>query len=139
MLVCLESGAARSVYFAAQIGQLAHTLHYPDHARLLANAVRWAAHYELPLRVQAPPGLQISLRRQNSRRLVHLINLAGTRLFDQPVPLHEIRVSLPIESTSQPTTAFLLSNGQQLPFESDETHIHIIIPKVVDYDVLVME
>ena len=143
-LICMQhgsghNGAGRSVYFPAQIGQLAYNLRCPDHAALLANAVRWAAHEVLPVRVQAPPGLQISVRRQANRRLVHLINLAGTRLFAEPIPLHEIRVTLPIEPGRGLRHAFLLSNREELPVQSDDSGLHILVPKIVDYDVLVVE
>lgn len=138
-IICQEAGKGRSVYFPAQVGLLAHKLRYPDHAALLANAVRWAAHDGLPVRVEAPPGLQISLREQPGRRLVHLINLAGTRLFDRPIPLHDIRVILPAESGRQPARAFLLSDGQALEIQPVTAGVRIDIPRLVDYDVLVVE
>jgi hypothetical protein len=140
MLTCIERGGARSVYFSSQIGQLAHTLHYPDHAALLASAVRWAAHDQFPIRVQAPPGLQISLRRQFiGTELVHLINLAGTRLFAEPIPLHDISISLPLDLGPRPTRAFLLSDGQELSIQFSDTELLIIVPKLTDYDVIVVE
>jgi hypothetical protein len=139
LLLCKEQNNSRSVYFASQIGRLAYTLHDPDHLSLLANAVRWAAHDQFPVSIQASPGLQISLRRQSGRRMLHLINLAGTRLFSEAIPLHDIAISLPVESKTKPARAYLLSSGQELPVELRADTIHILVPKLIDYDVLVVE
>ncbi|MCX6620853.1 MAG: Tat pathway signal protein, partial [Acidobacteria bacterium] len=47
----------------------------PDHARLLANAVRWAAGGRIPLAVDGPGLLDCNLYEQSGRLILHLVNL----------------------------------------------------------------
>ncbi len=135
-----ESGG-RSVYFSGALGSLAWTVPYPDLQRLIANAVRWAAHDVLPLRVTAPPTLQVSLRTQASaRRMVHLINLTGgERFFRELVPLYDVIVELPAEAGCSVERAFMLSDGAALPVAQVDGVWRVTVPRVVDYDVLVFE
>ena len=115
----------RVVYFPGWPDALYWNVPYPDLGRLIANAVRWAVHDELPVRVEAPPTLQVSVRKQltgqydRRRLLVHLINLTGERFFDEIVPLHNVRVTIPV-GERQVGKALLLSTGQSLPVQADE-------------------
>jgi len=81
LVVRERPGGGRTLYFAGGIGSLAWTMPYPDLKCLIANAVRWAAHGDLPVAIQGPPTLQASLRVQPGRRMVHLINLTGGERF----------------------------------------------------------
>ncbi len=135
-----ETGG-RSVYFSGALGSLAWTVPYPDLQRLIANAVRWAADDVLPVRVTAPPTLQVSLRTQASaRRMVHLVNLTGgERFFRELVPLHDVIVELRAEAGWSVEKAFLLSDGATLPLAQVDGAWRVTVPRVVDYDVLVFE
>ncbi|MFN2284852.1 MAG: hypothetical protein ACK2UQ_10555, partial [Anaerolineae bacterium] len=117
---------------------------YPDLGRLIANAVRWTAHDRLPVRVEAPPTLQVSVRKQltgqydRRRLLVHLVNLTGERFFDGVVPLYDVKVAIPVDQ-EKAVKVFLLSSGETLPVQVDDKARSIIVPKVVDYEVVVIE
>jgi hypothetical protein len=90
-----HASGGRIVYVAGQLGRLFWNVRYPDHGRLIANAVCWARDAELPIRIEAPPSLQISLRKQPGRLMLHMINLSGgDRLFSDLVPVRDIRVTL---------------------------------------------
>ena len=130
----------RTVHFAGALGTLAWTVPYPDLRRLIANAVVWAAHDALPIRVGGPPSLQVSLRTQPGRRLVHLINLTGgERFFRELVPLHDVTVTLPVRAGHSVHRAFLLSDGRELPVIQGADAWQVTVPRIVDYDVLVFE
>src|SRR5690606_5136674 len=80
MLVAREHpSGGRTVYFAGQPDLAFLRFGYPDWGLLLANAVRWASGGRLPLEAEAPPTLLLTLRKQENRRLVHLVNLNGGR------------------------------------------------------------
>lgn len=135
-----ESDCSRVVYLPGQLDLLYWRVHFPDHGRLLANAVRWAGGGYVPLRVEAPSTLQVSLRAQGSRRMVHLVNLtAGERLFDELIPLSDVRVSLPIAGGQAPSRAWALAAGVELPIEVADGWATVVVDRVVDYEVLVVE
>jgi len=112
---------------------------YPDLRDLISNAVRWAACDVLPLRVDGPASLQVSLRTQPGRYLVHLVNLTGgERFFRELVPLHDVVVTLPLGIEGDIGRAFLLSDGQTLPVTRGTEGWQVTVPRLVDYDVLVL-
>jgi hypothetical protein len=53
-LVLSEHGASRVAYLPADIDRRYAREHLPDHARLIANIVRWVANETVPLAVEAP-------------------------------------------------------------------------------------
>ncbi len=66
----------------------------PDHARLLANAVRWAAGDRIPLHVDGPGLLDCNLYEQTARMILHLVNLTATGgpNVDEAIPVGPARV-----------------------------------------------
>ena len=141
LLVAREhNGGGRTVYFAGSPGALYWAMPYPDLARLITNAVNWAAGAPQPLQVAAPPTLQVSLRVQPGRRMVHLINLTGgERFFRELVPLRDVRVALRLQAGGSVAGAHLLSDRQPLAVTSDGDLWGVSIPEIRDYDVLVFE
>lgn len=132
-------GGGRSVHFAGILGALAWTVPYPDLRDLVANAVRWAAHDALPIRVDGPASLQVSLRIQPGRYLVHMVNLTGgERFFRELVPLHDVVVTLLLETEGDIDRAFLLSDGRDIPVARGAEGWQVTVPRLVDYDVLVL-
>lgn len=139
MAVVAESErGGRAVYFPGRPDALYWNVPYPDLGRLIANAVRWTAHDELPVRLEAPSTLQVSVRRQPGRVLVHLVNLTGERFFDETVPLHDVRVAIPADGL-RVVRAFLLSTGETLRAQFDDNVLTVVVSKIVDYDVVVFE
>jgi hypothetical protein len=107
---------------------------------LVADAVRWVARGQVAVEVAAPPTLQVSVRRQSGRRLIHVVNLtAGERLFTQLVPLADVRLSLPAEGERAPRTARALAVGAALPVIVREERWEVTVPRIEDYEVLVFE
>jgi hypothetical protein len=135
-----HAGGGRTVYFAGAPGALYWVMPYPDLARLITNAVTWAAGGSQSLYVTAPPTLQVSLRVQPGRRMVHLINLTGgERFFRELVPLRDVRVLLPLADGCNVAGAYLLSDRQPLAVTRDGSSWAVRVPEVRDYDVLVFE
>ena len=139
-LALARDRASRSVLFAGPIGRLHWKTRIADHGRLIADAARWAARGGVAATVEAPPTLQVSVRRQPGRRLVHLVNLTGgERFFTGLVPIHDARISLPAGSGVAPQSAPGLASGAELPLEVSGGRWTVTIPRVADYEVIVFE
>jgi len=141
MLTAVEhASCGRIVYFPGQPDTAYMRVGYPDWAHLMVNAVKWTLRDNLPLVVEAPSTLMVTLRQQEGRQLVHLVNLnGGRRMFSQIIPARDVKVTLPVTDRYQPKRAFLLSDHQALKLTHKDESVSIIIPEVRDYDVLVFE
>jgi hypothetical protein len=96
-----SSGAGRVVYFPWDIDRTFWEIMCQDHGIVLANAVRWAANEEQPLRVEGPGVLDMALWKQQSSVTVHLVNLSNPMMMKGPLreilPIgpQKVRVKLP--------------------------------------------
>ena len=94
----------------------------------------------MPLEAEAPSTLLVTLRKQDNRRLVHLVNLnGGRRMFRQMIPACDVKILLRSEPAFRPHRAFLLSDLRSLPMAEEKDGVSVRIPRVEDYDVLVIE
>jgi len=69
------ANGSRCVYLAADLDRAYALWGLPDHARLLANAVAWAAGPAVPLQVEGPGILDCNLYSQDGALILHLVNL----------------------------------------------------------------
>ena len=96
-----SSGSGRVVYFPWDIDRTFWEIMCQDHGIVLANAVRWAANEEQPLRVEGPGVLDVALWKQQSSITVHLVNLSNPMMMKGPLreilPIgpQKVRVKLP--------------------------------------------
>jgi hypothetical protein len=127
----------RTVYFASAIERDFWKVGYPDQRRVLADAVRWAAHERIEIELKAPPSLDLSLRRQPGRLLVHMINLSGgRRVFSEIVPVHNVVVTL---KTLVFKRARLIAAGTTLDVRKTGSGLVVTVPVVDEYEILVLE
>jgi Hypothetical glycosyl hydrolase 6/Trehalose utilisation len=96
-----SAGAGRVVYFPWDIDRTFWELMNQDQGMVLANAVRWAANEEQPLRVQGPGVIDVALWKQQSSITVHLVNFSNPMMMKGPfreiLPIgpQKVRVRLP--------------------------------------------
>jgi hypothetical protein len=83
-LVLSEHGRARVAFMPADIDRRYAREHLPDHARLLANIVRWASG-RLPLTVDGPGLIDCHLYEQPGRLVLHLVNLTSEGTWRAPI------------------------------------------------------
>jgi len=83
-LVLSEHGRARVAFMPADIDRRYAREHLPDHARLLANVVRWAAG-RLPLSVGGPGLIDCHLYEQPGQLVLHLVNLTSEGTWRAPI------------------------------------------------------
>jgi len=108
----------------------------PDYRRLVGNAVHWLSTPPVTFE-NLPPCVEVILRRQGDRRLLHLVNLGGdgNRPLEWIAPLHDLRFSI----NGQFSTARALMAGQDLPVETVNGSTHAVLPVLGDYEVIVLE
>jgi len=83
-LVLSEHGRARVAFMPADLDRRYAREHLPDHARLLANVVRWTAR-DLPLTVDGPGLIDCHLYEQPGRLVLHLVNLTNEGSWRAPI------------------------------------------------------
>ena len=95
------AGAGRVVYFPWDIDRTFWEIMCQEHGIVLANAVRWAANEEQPLKVEGPGVLDVALWKQQSSVTAHLVNLTNPMMMKGPLreilPIgpQKVRVKLP--------------------------------------------
>ena len=131
----------RSIAFAGEIGKLAWRYRLPDHARLIANAVRAVTPRPYPADiVDAPYGVQLSLFSQpassGARLLCHLVNTcgAGTVRHDL-VPVHDVKLRLP-EGTRR---ARALALEKNLVLHEAPGGPVVLLPELRTWEIVVAE
>ncbi|NPV08528.1 MAG: hypothetical protein HPY83_11290 [Anaerolineae bacterium] len=135
----------QAIYCAGDLGFSFIRAGYPDHPRLLANCVAQLIGDRLPLKVKAPGTVDVSLRRQGDRALVHLVNLTTNQIVEdagceiggyEAIPVPDIEVRL---RTARPLRASLASTGEELPAEVDGGWQSVTVPRLDIYDIVVFE
>jgi hypothetical protein len=140
MLVTREAGAGRTAFFATQLGRSFTMLHFPPLGDLIADTVRWAAGDDIPLRVEAPATLEVSLRLCDAGVTVHCVNLTGgERYMREIIPLHDCHFSLREDAGRRFGQAVQVSSGAALPLVHDSGWATITVPVLGAYDILLFE
>jgi hypothetical protein len=112
-----SSGSGRVVYFPWDVDRTFWEIMCPDHGVVLANAVRWAANEEQPLRVEGPGVLDVALWKQQSSVTAHLVNLTNPMMMKGPLreilPIgpQKVRVKLP-DGAKARSVRFLVSEAK---------------------------
>ena len=137
----LDSGS-RVVYFAADIDRCCGRERLPDHARLLANAVRFAAGDSLPISVQGPGQLDCTVYRQEDRVIVHLVNISGCDrnpgYCDEVYPVGPVRVRLRTKDLNFGRARLLVSETE-VPVRDLGGEAEADLPRIGAHEVIVFE
>lgn len=138
-IIINEYGNGKVVYFPGQPDGVYHDLTHPDYRELLSSSVKWLLGDDILSELHAPVTVDwaIQYQKQEQRLVVHLINLTGKRIHDQVIPVDdlEIRVKLPCTGIGDVRQ---LSTGRSLSSTCEDGMIQIHVPKLVDYDVIVI-
>ena len=142
-LVLSEHGNARVAYMSADIDHRYAREHLPDHARLLANIVRWAVHDNIPLSVEGTGLIDCHLYEQPGRMILHLVNLTSEASWRAPLdelirvgPL-KVNIRLPTQFT-KPRARLLVSDAP-VPVSVSSGTARIEIQSILDHEVIVLE
>ncbi|HYP07188.1 MAG TPA: alpha-amylase family protein [Bryobacteraceae bacterium] len=107
------------------------------HAAMIANLIDHLLPNGRQLTTNAHPLVELSLMKRNNRTLLHLINVSGhsgTAYFE-PIPMGDIRISL----KSAGTKARAIRSGAELLVESRGGKLELTVPKLTDYELVLIE
>jgi hypothetical protein len=139
-LVLSEHGKSRVAYMPADIDRRYEREHLPDHGNLLANVVRWAVADQIPLAVEGPGLIDCHLYKQESRLILHLVNLTSANTWRAPVEelisVGPIKVKLRVPG--QPGTARLLVSNASRPATVAQGMATVEVGNILDHEVLVI-
>jgi len=142
-LLVRERDGARVAFLPADIDRRFEHGNIPDHGDLLANLVRWAARDTIPLEVQGRGLIDCHLYRQQSRLILHLVNLTSAGTWRSPV--HElipvgpltVRVKLP-QGIRGERLRLTVSGGTSTPVRQNEW-ARFEVKSILDHEVAVLE
>jgi hypothetical protein len=142
-LVVNESLPGRVAYLAADLDRLYAQFNLADHGDLLANLVRWAARDTLPITVEGPGFLDVSLYRQEGRLILHLLNLSTANAWRAPVdeilPVGPLRITITPPAGIRPARARSLVSGVPVAVHRKGSMLEMRIPSIAEHDVLIIE
>jgi hypothetical protein len=136
-------GNARVVYFPGDIDRTFWEVLDVDHAKLLRNAVQWAANEPPPVTVNGPGVLDLAVWRQENSMTVHLVNLTNPMMMKGPVreliPIGEQRLRISIPDGRKVREAKLLVTGKTIPFQADQESIALSVPSITLHEVVALD
>jgi hypothetical protein len=114
-----------------------------DHGRLLGNAVRWAMNEEQPVTVAGPGLLDVTVWRQSSAIVVHLVNFTNPMMMKGPIreltPVGAQRVRVRLTAGERVARARLLVSEKSVKAHPVGGHVELTIPAVLDHEVVAVD
>ena len=138
-----QMGAGRVVYFPWDIDRTFWEVMSPDHGRLLANAVRWAADEEQPLDVTGPGIVDVSLWSQRSSVTAHLVNLSNPMMlrgpFREVLPVGPQKVRLKLPGNAQAREVHFLVSQAKAQWRQAGAWIETTTPPIGLHEVVAVD
>ena len=135
------TGGGRVAYLPADVDRCHGRDQHPDHARLLANTVRWAAGAPQPLTVTGPGLLDCHLYRQGDALVLHLVNLTGDGgrgPLQEVVPVGPVEVEVRLPAPAEAIVVrSLVAGGEQTRAVVDEV-ARFVVATVAEHEVLLV-
>ncbi|MCL4401581.1 MAG: hypothetical protein M1436_02805, partial [Acidobacteria bacterium] len=138
-----ESGKSRIVYFPWDIDRIFWEVLCVDHAKLLRNAVEWAANEESPVTVEGPGVLDVTVWRQKDSVTVHLVNLTNPMMMKGPArelipsPPQKVRLRLPQGRRAKKVQ--LLVSGKTPAYRELPGYVTLTVPAIPDHEVVAVD
>jgi hypothetical protein len=138
-LLRAQTGKGKLAYLPWDLGGLYYRLSSAGHRGLAADLIDQLLPEGRQLKTNAHPLVEISVMRQRrqARTLLHFINLSGhsQTAYFEPIPMRDIRVEL----AGQFRSARSVRLGQDLSVERKGRYTGFLLPKLEDYDLVVLE
>jgi hypothetical protein len=130
----------RVAFLIGEVDRRFATDHLPDHGRLLANLVRWAADSRLPFYVEGSGLIDCHLYRQANRLVLHVVNLTNTPAHgpvDELIPVGPLRITLPLLPDGIRHRLRLLVGNAKPSVSFNHNQAIVLLPRLLDHEVLV--
>jgi hypothetical protein len=142
-IVLTERGRGRVAYLPADLDRRYAAEHLPDHARLLANVIRWAAGATIPLDVKGTGLVDCHLYAQPGRLILHLVNLTSEAAWraplDELIRVGPFDVSMSVPPGMTRASARLLVAGKTIKAALSNNRAAFRIDAIDDHEVVVVE
>jgi hypothetical protein len=134
-------GLGRVAYLPVDLDRCYGRDRTPDHARLLANLVRWAARRAMPFALEGSGRFACHLYRQPERLVLHVVNLSNPAAWrpyaTELIPVGPIRVCVAMPKDLSPAKARLLVAGGEKPLDVRDGWAELALDRVLDHEVVV--
>ncbi len=138
-----ETGKGRVVYFPWDIDRTFWEVLSVDHAKLLRNAVDWAANEAPPVTVTGPGVLDVTIWKQASSLTVHLVNLTNPMMMKGPLreflPTPPQNVSVRLPAGAKVKKVQLLASGQVPRVRESNGTVSLTVPSILDHEVIAID
>lgn len=142
LIVNEKPGMGRVAFLPADLDRRYARDNLPDHARLLANLVRWTARDDIPLVVEGPGLIDCHLYRQPGRAILHLVNLTSAGAWRAPVeeliPVGPLHVSIRVPEGVSGNTLRLLVSGEKISLSTQGGWSRFELKSILDHEVIVL-
>lgn len=127
-------GKGRCYYIAGSFGETANEYHPREYRLVLEFLLRKAA--SAPIEVEnAPALLEMVLRKQGKKHLLHLVNYATSSLRPFDAVTTACNIGFRLEKTMQVKKVRSLALNKTLPLRAGR----FVLPELREYDLLVMD
>lgn len=128
----------RVVYLPHALGDSYYRYRLQEHEEWLAYTVRWANNGAFAVSTTAPPTVQVEVRRQAERLLIHLVNHTGDtqRPYHFLYPVSDILVTV---AGPPARKAYMLKSEAEVAAKASTHGTQYALPPLEHYDVLVLE
>ncbi len=137
-IIANRFGKGRSLYLAGTFGEMCYVHALVEYRRLIANAVRSLTKPGVELE-KGLGNVEVVVRRQGKRLLVHLVNYAGIlpRPFERVAPQQGLQLRIPTEYGVRSARALMA--GKECAIESGPPNTTINLPTLDLYELIVLE
>lgn len=136
-------GKGRCVYLAGTFGELLAEYALPEHRMMLANGVRDLAPPRVALAGRKadrrPVNVEMVVRRQSGRYIVHLVNYAG--IVPRPFAAVSVQkgLELRVHGSVKVRVARALAADRKCDMEKGDGEQRVRLPALAEYEVIVLE
>jgi hypothetical protein len=136
-------GKGKVVYLPGRVDSLQCDVLSPPLTKLFANSVQWVANNQMPVAIEAPATIGVTVfdQYQPQRRILHLVNHNAdpVRSYSRIEPLQNILVKLELPKGRVPARLHRLWDKAEVPFEVENSVIKCKLPEMGEYEVMVAE
>ena len=124
------------VYLAGTFGEMMNSYAPPEYRKMFANMARMFSGNTVSL--DAAENIEVVLRKQKNRMLVHLINYSGLvpRPFEKILPRHNVKIRVEEPPYRK---AFALADKEGCSFRHERGMMEITVKELKEYEVIVLE
>ena len=135
-----HQGGGRTVYIPWNIGAIFWEVFAGDHARLIANSVRWALGKRADLEVEGRGVLDLSVREGDGTTMILVNNITNPMMMKGPIrevyPVGPLTLSLAVPQGRTLRAAQRLGTGEDLGFIFADGRVRVSIAELQTLDAI---